>query len=269
VEIRNALRKSGYDVFPKYFDIRLNPENHSLGKLPLRDNINHYDTFVIRQEVERAVSGRRYEMSDFWELTNHTRARRLGVSSIWQEPYRRDVFATSANECKKLSDSISNTIDKGLQMASVIIITLGLIEVWRNKSNGLYVCQGPKKQNDPIKKLTRPIQSDVQSNKENLLAIIDAIHSLDSSKIVILTVSPVALGSTFSGNDVVVANMLSKCTLRAAAGEAVRERPGVLYWPSFEFAMMEDVFESDGRHVKTEAVRRIIESFLSAYSNRD
>ncbi len=52
-EIRSALRTRGYDVYPKYFDVDFDPDRQKVGKLPDRDNQNHYTTFSIRQEIER------------------------------------------------------------------------------------------------------------------------------------------------------------------------------------------------------------------------
>ena len=79
------------------------------------------------------------------------------------------------------------------------------------------------------------------------------------------TVSPVALAETWTGEDVVRANLQSKATLRAAVGQLCRELPGIAYWPSFEFAMAGGVFKEDGRHVKAIAVEEIVSGFLQTH----
>jgi hypothetical protein len=57
LEIRSALKKIGFDVYPKYFDIQFDRKTQKPAKLPDRDDINHYNTFTIRSEFERALNG--------------------------------------------------------------------------------------------------------------------------------------------------------------------------------------------------------------------
>src|SRR5690348_13480481 len=59
MEIRNRLRESGYDVYPKIMDIKFDPSRVQPAALPDRDNFNFYDTFLIRQEIERALGRRK------------------------------------------------------------------------------------------------------------------------------------------------------------------------------------------------------------------
>jgi hypothetical protein len=54
IEIREAFRRRGFQVFPRYYDLDLDPAHEVIGALPARDNVNHYDTFTIRQEFEQA-----------------------------------------------------------------------------------------------------------------------------------------------------------------------------------------------------------------------
>lgn len=267
VEIRNALRAMNYDVYPKYKEMALDSNLYRVGKLPERDNINHYDSGLIRQEIERSVDGRRYTIDDFWPLFHSNKNSRFPnkPEEIWQDPYRRHIFAVTADHCKRISDEISATIDSGLQQADIVIITLGLIESWINRHNGLHICQGPASPHDQINDNVTQKVLDFDTNKKNLESIIQAIYGIDESKKIIFTVSPVALGQTYTDQDVVVANMQSKCTLRAAVGEVVQQHAHVEYWPSFEFAMVEDVFERDGRHVSPHNVQRIVQGFLTAH----
>jgi hypothetical protein len=61
----------------------------------------------------------------------------------------------------------------------------------------------------------------------------------------LLTVSPVPLTATASGQHVMVATMQSKSVLRAAASEMVARRDDVDYFPSYELIAG---FQSEGRH---------------------
>src|SRR5579862_8975040 len=71
VEIRKSLRSRGREVYPDYLSLEFDPRTQSPAKLPERDNVNHYDTFLIRQEIERTIEERPYEKSDFWTLKEH------------------------------------------------------------------------------------------------------------------------------------------------------------------------------------------------------
>jgi hypothetical protein len=96
--------------------------------------------------------------------------------------------------------------------------------------------------------------------------IVNAIWAKFPTKKIVFTVSPVALAETWTGEDVVRANLQSKATLRAAVGQLCWELPDISYWPSFEFAMIGDVFKEDGRHVKASAVEEIVGGFLQIHS---
>lgn len=265
VELRIRLRALGYDVHPKYLELAFDPETQSPGRLPRRDNINHYDTGSIRQELDRALDGRRYERSDFWKLERHPILAKRRWREAWQDPYRRDIYASSLDALAELSDRIGRCIDDGLARAEVVILTLGVNESWRNRANGLQVCMGPASEEDEIRDRVDFHAPTFEENRANLRHVLDRFKERWPRKRVVLTVSPVAHARTWTGEDVVVANRHSKSVLRAVAGELCRERPELVYWPSFEFATAEDVFKEDGRHVRDEAVDRIVGAFLAAH----
>jgi hypothetical protein len=89
----------------------------------------------------------------------------------------------------------------------------------------------------------------------------------------VVTVSPVPLGSTYTAQDVVVANTESKSILRAVAARVCHEFPNVHYFPAYEMCIVferskrNDVYENDGRHVMPETVSEIISSFLEAFTS--
>lgn len=265
VEIRKALRAHGFDVYPKYDQMPFDPSRQQPGKLPHRDNVNHYDTFVIRQEIERALGELSWGRDDFWTLDHHPLAERLGWSRTYQDPYRRTMYAGDLDSLAELSETINKTVDAGLEAAEIIIITLGLTECWRNRSNGLYICLGPKSETDETLDRLDFHPSSYSENYQNLAIVMDKIRGAYPDKEVVLSVSPVPLGRTWTGQDVVVANMTSKSILRAAAAQVCAERPYIHYWPSFEYASRRDVYEADGRHVTYGHVEEIITSFIQAH----
>jgi hypothetical protein len=266
VEIRNALRLAGYDVYPKYREVKIDRDNQQAGHLPARDNVNHYDTFTIRQEIERAVSRTHWPDHSFWELKSRPDGCRLRIDQPYQDPLRRHFYASSADQIRALRHAIDRCIDDGLASADVVIITLGLTECWRDKISGLHVCIGPENEKSESFGRLEFHASAFAENRENLKATIAAIRSAYPAKNIVITVSPVRLHRTWSGEDVVVANAMSKATLRAVAGELCRSDTSLLYWPSYELSTLANIWQSDGVHIRSNAVRHIVDRFVQASS---
>ena len=264
-EIRNALQARGYDVYPKYFNVEFDPDRQKVGKLPERDNQNYYTTFSIRQEIEQVIDRRSWTADDLLRRRSHKLISKHGWNQVFQDPYRYDVYGSDIDATLDLSEKIGTAIRVGLECADVIIITLGLTECWRNRANGMYVCRGPESENDELFSRLEFHRSGFAENYENVVATIDRILALGSTKTIVLTVSPVPLKLTWTGQDIVVANMASKSILRAVADAVCRDRPQVLYWPSFEYSSRRDVFCADGRHVREDAVTDIVDAFTSVH----
>ena len=166
----------------------------------------------------------------------------------------------------ELSDNISATIDTGLAEADVVLLTLGLTECWRVKSNGRYAAVGPENKGDHVFPLLEFRATTFAENLENLRATLDAIGSAFPDKRIVVTVSPVKLGQTWTDDDIISANLRSKATLLAVVSQIRNEYPGLIYWPSFEFSMSGDIYWFDGMHVRSDVVDIIVTSFLDTYS---
>jgi hypothetical protein len=85
---------------------------------------------------------------------------------------------------------------------------------------------------------------------------------------ILLTVSPVPFGRTFTHNDVITANTYSKSLLRVAAEVASRKFDWVDYYPSFESITHTDrnaAWEDDLIHVKQPIVNANVERMLRSY----
>ncbi|MEX0803117.1 MAG: GSCFA domain-containing protein [Haliea sp.] len=266
LEIRAALRRHGFDVYPKYGDIVFDPKLQTLAKLPKRDDINHYNTFTIRAEFERALFDRHLKPDDFVKYSALWR-QMLGDSKgeIWQDPYRKHVYAANEAAILDLSRKIDACMRDAILTSDIYIITLGLTEVWRNDRNGMVVNQTPDRELDGRASGFTFERSNYEQNYENMRSVCSLLAERFPEKKIVLTVSPVALSRTYSGNDIVVANMESKCTLRAVAAAITKEFDNVLYWPSFEIAMARDIYQEDGRHVTHDGVKSIMDQFLAVH----
>jgi hypothetical protein len=265
LEIRHELRRRGFDVFPKYDEIQFDETSQILDSLPDRDNINHYDTFVIRQEIERAFAGAHYASADFWQVQGNPINKVMGRPSVYQDPYRKNIYAPDPDSIADVSRKLDAAVRDGLMSADIYIFTLGLIEAWRNTSNGLHVCCPPGVGGGGGKAETELHVSTFQENYENLKRVCDLIFATFPDKHVILTVSPVALERTFRDMDVVVANMESKTLLRAVAGQICREYENVHYLPSFELFVYHDLHHDNGRHATRDGVETVLDLFAKSF----
>jgi hypothetical protein len=154
--------------------------------------------------------------------------------------------------------------------ADVVILTLGLIETWFDRDTGLSLNEAPNP-----RVLTRHVDrfdfeclslERCEAALDEILAILDA-HGKPGQKRIV-TVSPVPLGRTFTDEDIAIANMTSKSTLRVAARRVVDRTEGIDYFPSYETVMLSDpalCWQEDRRHVSDFIVGRIIQAFMTRY----
>ncbi len=157
-----------------------------------------------------------------------------------------------------------------IRQAKVIILTLGLNEVWYDPEAERYLNTWA----DLNLVASKPsLQIRVLSAAQNV-AYLEKIRDLVKATLphdvtFIVSVSPVALAATFTADDVVIANMRSKSILRAAAEEFCARHEDVHYFPSYEIAMCSDhrsTFQPDGRHVRPEMAAHIIRCFTAAHA---
>jgi hypothetical protein len=219
---------------------------------------NKYTTESIRNELVWALRpGAEFPPEALVDLRNGT----------WQDPHAvPNLRPTTRLETLARHRLLSELVRK-ISGCRVVVITLGLIEVFYDTVTGLYTNCTPPLSADPTRFRFRLL--DFAKSAEAL----DEIHALLSSyghpdTQIVVTVSPVPLQATFTGVDVVVANTHSKAVLRAAAAEWVTRHSNVHYFPSYEIVMNSDrrvVWRKDGRHVRNEVVREIMNVFLRAH----
>lgn len=154
--------------------------------------------------------------------------------------------------------------------ADVVILTLGLIEAWIDQETGLILNEAPQP-----KVLARNKErfSFLKLSLEQCEEALAEIHSILVAKgkpgqKIILTVSPVPLGRTFTADDIIVANTTSKSTLRVAALRLAERTQDLDYFPSYEGVLHSDPalsWQRDRLHVSDVVVGHIIKTFLHRY----
>ncbi|KAF1082720.1 MAG: hypothetical protein GQF41_0487 [Candidatus Rifleibacterium amylolyticum] len=219
-----------------------------------------YNTFTIRDHLDH-LFGKKSPYADVTPVE-----RNLGE---YRHPYKKIPTSKTIDEAYNQSDARDKQAIKMWQEAKLIIITLGLTEVWRDSDSGLVEIEIPHPQIFKRGKYEFR-KTFFGENFENMTQIYRTIRNFSSAPIV-LTVSPIPLYVTFSNQDVTIANCESKSTLRAVASQFVSEHSDVFYFPSYEmvmYSMDPGVFmKSDGRHVSDKGVSLIMEYFLSVFTD--
>lgn len=121
----------------------------------------------------------------------------------------------------------------------------------------------------------------VEENQANISAILATVRRLSRPDVrIVLSVSPVPLAATSEFASAVIADCISKSTLRIACHEALKapDAQDVVYWPSFEMVRwlgahfgrdFEPAFGLDdgvSRHVSIRLVDTIVDLFLETFS---
>lgn len=166
-------------------------------------------------------------------------------------------------------NSITNAY-KSFVDCRLVILTLGLAEVWYDTNTGYYLNSTPLRSliNAEPNRFELHVLSH-QEAKEYLERTIQLIRKHGRSDVqIILTVSPVPLTATHRDVDVMVANTYSKSLLRVVAEEAVTKHEFVTYFPSYESVTLSDrkaAWADDLTHVTDEIVSVNITRMVDSY----
>ena len=116
----------------------------------------------------------------------------------------------------------------------------------------------------------------VQENVDNLLYIMNAVRQISPDITCLLTVSPVPMNATNEFKSAIMADCVSKSTLRVAINEVMNKNLSrVLYWPSFEMVRWFGghagrVFGNDdgsSHHPDIALINTIMDSFIDTFGD--
>lgn len=186
---------------------------------------------------------------------------------VMDDPFRRQISYKKGEHERKLKNHVSASHEV-LSKAEVIVLTLGLVEIWRDKRDLATFWRTP-----PINILDKKIHEFHVMNVNECLEDLDEIHKILSKHNpnckIIISVSPVAIRATFRTDiDPVSANFYSKATLRSAAGMFADKHENVFYFPSFEFVVYgfpEPFQKRDNMHVKQDVINVMMRYFERRY----
>lgn len=271
--IRMAMTEQGVRVGPPLGSIPMDPTRYIIDALPKREHMNYYNAFTIRQEFERHIGEWKQDPDDYWTAPPKFRRLLKHVPADWeapiyQDPYRRAVYARSPEALQEAVGHIDRAMDAGIKQATVFFMTLGMAEVFVNKASGKIACQKPGYAGGAGEDETEFYMSTYEDNVANISKVVEMIATIRPDARIVITVSPVGLGRTFGSDDILVANSEGKSILRAAVGAVARNYENVTYFPSYEIVMSNSPYsfrEDDQRHVANWVVSRIVDTFKSAH----
>ena len=118
----------------------------------------------------------------------------------------------------------------------LFIITLGVAPAFFSRETGAFVlAHGGASETKLLPQICDFRTTTVSENLANVRHILARIRLLSPAARFVITVSPVPLMGTYEMGSAVVADTLSKATLRLTVDELLRSgEAGVYYWPAFE-----------------------------------
>jgi hypothetical protein len=153
-----------------------------------------------------------------------------------------------------------------LHDSEAAIVTLGLNQVWHDAESNLFLHRMPPR--TALREEGR-FSLHILSSEEAFAHMQSMVRDLLAMGVrkILVTVSPVPMQATFSGQDCIVANGYSKAVMRAAAQALYDTFPEVDYFPSYEMVTMAGpaAFEEDNIHVKDAVVGRVTAYMVDNY----
>lgn len=222
---------------------------------------NIYTVRQLLQLFER-VYGLRTPVADRWESD-------AGIHDPFRPAVEPAPFAT-AEDFELSRKTHFAAVKRVFEEADLFIFTLGLTEAWEDVRDGTVypVCPGTAAGTfDPelhrFHNFTYPeILADFRRFESLLRDVNPDVRFL-------LTVSPVPLVATASGQHVLPATIYSKSVLRAVAGQLSQESDVIDYFPSYEivsaFPSGTSHFEADLRSVKSTGVDYVMSHFFAEH----
>jgi hypothetical protein len=218
---------------------------------------NIYTTPQLRQLVLRAF-GKLMPVEQPWQRSNR-----------FFDPFRPNIQPNGyadPQELEKDRESHLRSVKSMFKSADIFIFTLGLTEAWRAIADKSVfpLCPGVNGIGQFTNETYEFVNYTFKQNLSELNYTLNFLKSRNPKLRFILTVSPVPLTATASGQHVLTATTYSKSVLRAVAGELSSAREDTDYFPSYEIitgSPFGALFESNLRDVAREGVDLVMRHF--------
>jgi hypothetical protein len=188
----------------------------------------------------------------------------------WLDPFRPFIqprgFASEA-ELNEDRQQHYRAVLKMFQDADIFVFTLGLTEAWVSRADGAVFpgCPGCNAGVFDAEKYEF-YNADYREILSDMRTFIREVRKLNPALKFIITVSPVPLIATASGEHVLSATTYSKSVLRAVAGKLDQEIENLVYFPSYEIITSQSnrgkYFGSDLRTIEDAGVDHVMNVFF-------
>jgi hypothetical protein len=222
---------------------------------------NIYTARQLLQLIERAY-GRFKPKDDRWR-TEH------GIVDALRPAIEPDAFR-SEHELEAARASHLRCVRKVFEESDLFVFTLGLTESWRSRADGTVypLCPGTIA-GEFSEDAYEFVNFTFNEIHEDMIAFFSKLREVNDTVRVLLTVSPVPLTATCSGQHVLAATTYSKSVLRAVAGQLYTELDFVDYFPSYEIISgipsRSMFYEPNLRDVNRHGVDFVMEHFFSQH----
>lgn len=255
LEIAHELQREGYHyvVTERNFRGFLTQDNSIFSDASAAWGII-FNTPGFRQLAERSFGLRRLPRI-LWQNGEH-----------YMDPFREEMRFASVEEYLTNCEPHLEASRAAFMQAEVLIITLGLNEIWSFRMDGSVFSRSPWR---IAPSFVEHRVLTVEDNVLDLELMLKILRRQNPNLQLIVTLSPIPLHATFLHDryHVIEANMHSKAVLRVAAQEFVEKHEGVYYFPSFELITyaFENPWREDHRHVNRAVVSRVMEMFREMF----
>lgn len=260
-EISQALHRLNYNVLSIFHDLSDSPD-----KLITDDSVFHkYSVASIYNELSWALDPEK-EYSHEQVLVE--------TSSDCVQDYQ--LSGKDRNYTRESAESFRDAFNLSFSKvkdADVVILTLGVSEVWFDKETQLYLnVSVPKSLTELYPDRFELHVFDYETTSFYLKAIYKLLATyLKDDFRLLVTVSPIPLSHTFRQQDIYISNSYSKAVLRVVVEELVSAEANVNYFPSYEFVTLSNPevvwAEKDFRHVDPSFVDYIMGHVMSQFTD--
>jgi hypothetical protein len=183
------------------------------------------------------------------------------------DPFRENIKYTSLDEAALSRAEHQRACARAFAKADVFVITLGMTEAWKMRSENSYFSRCPWRLSPH---LVEPVDMSVSQCVFELETLLAELKEIRPDIKIVVTVSPIPLSATFRvpHSHVVEASCLSKSRLRVAAEEfSGKHRDCVYYFPSYEKVMYctRDAWATDFRHLRDGVFSGVVDMFMNMY----
>lgn len=268
--VGRTLRSNGFNVLDK------EPVSEDPRKIGDQAAAYGYGLYTARY-------GNIYTARQLKQLLLEALGRHVPADPVWSrdarffDPLRPNIEPEGFETVAALKAARAHHLERvreAFSEADVFVFTLGLTEAWIHAPSGQVYATAPGTiagSYDPALHVFKnfrhhEIMADLRETRDLLKAINPDLR-------ILMTVSPVPLTATATGDHVLAATTYSKAVLRACAGEMRDDYPDVDYFPSYEIITSgragAGFFEENLRSVTADGVALAMKTFTEAHLTAD